>query len=602
MRFTTVVMIAVFVISSPFRSAAQFSFPPAAGGGGGSGTVTSVVIAGTANQITATGTCTVTISGTCTLAIPSGAVLVAPVLGTPASVTLTNGTGLPINSGVSGLGTGIAGFLATPTSANFATAVTDETGSGALVFGTSPTLVTPALGTPSALVLTNATGLPVAGMSNLGAGVGTFLITPSSANLAAAITDETGSGALVFAASPTFTGTVSVGTSLSVDGTTGITVASKLGNAAFSLLNGAGKFSSGVPVGQAACADLSDASATCATAGAVRALSNLASVSINAALIPQTTLDLGAAATAWRNLYIYGQGTFGSHSLKFDGAPTGNRTVTFPDASITVARTDAAQTFTGVQTFTGPILGTPTSGTLTNATGLPAVGVVGTAAVGGGNLSTVGAIPYVSASGAVNQASSFIVTNPGVASETWTFKNPVATTGATRLVISKGAADNVSSVTLSLDASATFAGNIVVTQGIRIGSSNVLDWAAGGGIFGNATTGALTGTVRITGGTGVAINLGGDTSSFPAWKRSTTGILARLADDSGDTFISGSYVRAVPVAVASLPACAAGTDGARAAVNDSNAASFTAGIGAIVAAGGSTHVPVSCDGTNWRIG
>jgi hypothetical protein len=75
---------------------------------------------------------------------------------------LTNATGLPISTGVSGLGTGVATFLATPSSANLATAVTDETGSGALVFATSPTLVTPALGTPSALVLTNATALPAA--------------------------------------------------------------------------------------------------------------------------------------------------------------------------------------------------------------------------------------------------------------------------------------------------------------------------------------------------------------------------------------------------------------------------------------------------------
>jgi hypothetical protein len=44
---------------------------------------------------------------------------------------------------ISGLGTGVATFLATPSSANLASAVTDETGSGALVFGTSPTIVTP---------------------------------------------------------------------------------------------------------------------------------------------------------------------------------------------------------------------------------------------------------------------------------------------------------------------------------------------------------------------------------------------------------------------------------------------------------------------------
>ncbi len=63
------------------------------------------------------------------------------------------------------LGTGVATFLATPSSANLAAAVTDETGTGALVLANSPTLVTPALGTPSALVLTNATGLPAGGIN-----------------------------------------------------------------------------------------------------------------------------------------------------------------------------------------------------------------------------------------------------------------------------------------------------------------------------------------------------------------------------------------------------------------------------------------------------
>ncbi len=59
------------------------------------------------------------------------------------------------------LGTGVATFLGTPSSANLAAAVTGETGSGALVFGTSPTLVTPILGTPTSGTLTNATGLPL---------------------------------------------------------------------------------------------------------------------------------------------------------------------------------------------------------------------------------------------------------------------------------------------------------------------------------------------------------------------------------------------------------------------------------------------------------
>jgi len=57
-------------------------------------------------------------------------------------------------------------FVATPTSANLDALVTDDTGSGALVFATSPTLVTPLLGTPTSGVLTNCTGLPTILVAN----------------------------------------------------------------------------------------------------------------------------------------------------------------------------------------------------------------------------------------------------------------------------------------------------------------------------------------------------------------------------------------------------------------------------------------------------
>ena len=103
-------------------------------------------------------------------------------------------------TGITSFGTGIATFLGTPSSANLAAALTDETGSGAAVFATSPTLVTPALGTPASGVLTNATGLPIAtGVSGLGTGVA----TAATANLSASggLTTTIASGAKALATS-----------------------------------------------------------------------------------------------------------------------------------------------------------------------------------------------------------------------------------------------------------------------------------------------------------------------------------------------------------------------------------------------------------------
>lgn len=60
---------------------------------------------------------------------------------------------------------GLDQFAAT-TSAEFAGVISNETGSGLVVLATSPALTTPNLGTPSAVTLTNGTGLPIAGLAS----------------------------------------------------------------------------------------------------------------------------------------------------------------------------------------------------------------------------------------------------------------------------------------------------------------------------------------------------------------------------------------------------------------------------------------------------
>lgn len=81
-------------------------------------------------------------SGTGSFAGTTSPTFTTPVLGTPTSGTLTTCTGLPISTGISGLGTGVATALAA-----------NVTGSGGIVLATSSTLVTPTLGAATATSL-----------------------------------------------------------------------------------------------------------------------------------------------------------------------------------------------------------------------------------------------------------------------------------------------------------------------------------------------------------------------------------------------------------------------------------------------------------------
>lgn len=107
----------------------------------------------------------------------------------------------------------IKAFLADPTSAKLLAAVTNETGTGLLVFNTSPTFVTPLLGTPTSGVLTNCTGLPLSGLvasTSTAIGVGSINLGHASdttlARIAAARVSIEGNEIATLSQTQTFTG------------------------------------------------------------------------------------------------------------------------------------------------------------------------------------------------------------------------------------------------------------------------------------------------------------------------------------------------------------------------------------------------------------
>lgn len=132
-------------------------------------------------------------------------IFTSPTLGTPDSGNLSNCTGYPITN-LTGAASGIITFLTNPSSGNLAAAVTDETGTGNLVFSnnpvlSSPTLTNPVLGTPVSGNLVNCTGYPATNLTGITPVVrgGTGLSTTGSVGEVLIVTAP---GVVGYAASP----------------------------------------------------------------------------------------------------------------------------------------------------------------------------------------------------------------------------------------------------------------------------------------------------------------------------------------------------------------------------------------------------------------
>jgi hypothetical protein len=397
----------------------------ATGGGGGGGGGGDALTANPLSQFAATTSAQLAgvmtnETGTGSLVFATSPTLVTPALGTPSSGTLTNCTGLPFAAGVSSKPTTLSGYgitdaaangaitgsgltlatarlvgrttagtgapeeisiganltlsggvlsatggggggdalvanplsqFAATTSAQLAGVITNETGTGSLVFATSPTLVTPVLGTPSSGTLTNCTGLPGAATTGAYTAAG---LTLSTARLLGRSTAGTGAAE-----------EITLGTNLSFTGTT---------------LNAAG----GGSYSFAATQRIYGRNTAGAGAGEEVTLSQV----LDWASSTQGSLIFRGAST-WAALgpgtvgQVLQSGGSGANPSWITASGGGNAQTANPlsqfaaTTSAQLAGVMSDETGTGALVFATsptlvtPALGTPSSGTLTSCTGLP---------------------------------------------------------------------------------------------------------------------------------------------------------------------------------------------------------------------------------------
>jgi hypothetical protein len=330
----------------------------------GAGTVTSVDVSGGTTGLTTSGG-PVTSSGTITLA---------------GTLAVANG-----GTGITSLGSGVATFLGTPSSANLAAAVTDETGTGALVFASSPTLVTPALGAATA---TSINGVTVTGTSTPALSVtGTTAVSGTNTGDQTTITGNAGTATILETARNI--------NGVSFNGSADITVTAAAGTLTGATLAAGVTASSLTSLGT-----IASLTATALTVNDNTTLgsSNTDTVTFTARVAsdinPATddTYDLGVTGHEWRNLNI--DGTANIDSLVADTADINGGTIDGTSIGATTPSTGAftdlsANTLSGlphtVQVFTTG------SGTYTTPAGVKAIWVRLVGGGGGGGASATNA-------------------------------------------------------------------------------------------------------------------------------------------------------------------------------------------------------------------
>lgn len=336
-------------------------FGPSGAGGGGGGGVASVV--GTAGQINCSPTTGNVICGLPSTITESLAFTGSNNYGTPSAIGLINATGLPISTGVAGLGSGVATALG----------VNVGTAGSVLVNGG-------VLGTPSSATLTNATGLPIgSGVSGLGTGVATALGNPAGGTGGFALQSSLGS--FLPLAGGTMAGDIAMGThNITGAGTvSATTLTGTLSTAAQPNITSLGTIAGLTVTGSFTATGLvTNADLANSTISGIALGSSLnALTATNGTLTFSGSYNGATARTVGLNLsnantWAAAQ-TFPSSDIVMGGSSTGvttfasanasasNFTITFPAATGTVALTSAANV-ASVSGTAGQITASPTTG------------------------------------------------------------------------------------------------------------------------------------------------------------------------------------------------------------------------------------------------